>query len=792
MLGGTFGHYRVVDKLGAGGMGEVYRVRDSRLERDVALKVLPAASFADAAARARLLREARSAAGLNHPNICTVYEVGEAEGQAYIAMELVEGEPLSARLARGPLPPAETARLALQLADALAHAHERGVVHRDLKSANVVVAADGRARVLDFGLAKRVLAGGDDEPTLSHVTLTQPGTVMGTLAYMAPEQLRGLPADMRSDIWALGVVLYEMATGARPFLGHTGFEVSSAVLSQAPKPLPAHVPPTLRGVIDRCLEKEPARRYQRAGEVRAALETLSGSAPEAPAGWRTGIARRAVLGVAAALLVAALVGSARFLSERKGGAPGAVAQPKISSLLVLPFANLSGDPAQEFFADGMTDALISELSQVTGLDVVSRTSAMQYKGTRKPLAEIVRELGVEGVIEGGVLREGDQVRVTISLVGADSGRALWSQSFDREASGLLSLYGEVVRAIASEVQVTLSPQEQARLARSRSVNPEAYEAYLKGRMHWYKQTPQDVDRALQYFRFAQEKDPGFALSMLGMGYIWTYYASAGLAPPGEMRDKVVAALRSAREIDPTLAESYEGEGDYKFYYEWNWEGAGRDYRRAIELKPHSAEMRGFYWEFLVAMNRLPEAEAQIRRYMELDPYNSYVQMAYGLFLLSSRRFDDAVLQFDKLLKADMDFGPAYLGLWQAHHHEGRHEQALAAARDYFTKWGDEEMAAALDAGFAIGGYRGAMRAAADRLVKRSRSSYVLAIQVAGLYAYAGDATRTLDWLEKAHEARETGLVKLQVDPDWDLVRGQPRFQALLRKMAFPAARTETG
>jgi TolB-like protein len=561
------------------------------------------------------------------------------------------------------------------------------------------------------------------------------------------------------------------------------------VLSQPPRPLPARVPPALRGVIERCLDKDPARRYQRAGEVSAALDAPSGGGISRPA-LPSMISRRAALGGLAVVLLAAVAGAV-LLAVRRWTAPQDT-KARISSLVVLPLANLSGDPAQDFFADGMTDALISELSQIAGLDVVSRTSAMQYKGTKKPLGEIVSELGVEGVIEGGVLREGERVRVTVNLVGGRSGRTVWAQSFDREASGLLSLYGDVVRAIAGEVQVSLSPEEQARLARSRSVNPEAYEAYLKGRMHWYRQTPQDVDRALQYFRFAQEKDPNFALTMLGMGYIWTYYASAGLAPPGEMRDKVIAALRSAREIDPTLAESYEAEGDYNFYYEWDWGAAERDYERAIELKPHSAEMRGFYWEFLVAMNRLPEAEQQIRRYMELDPYNSYVQMAHGLFLLSNRRFDDAIAHFDKVLKADMDFGPAHLGRWQAFHHKGQYPEALASAREYFTKWGDEEMAQTLAAGSAKGGYRGAMRAAASALAERSRRSYVLAIQVAGLYAYAGDVARTLEWLEKAHEQRETGLVKLQVDPDWDLVRREPRFHELVRKMAFPAGGSGTG
>jgi TolB-like protein len=783
MLGQTLGPYRVQDKLGAGGMGEVYRAYDPRLEREVALKVLPASSFADAAARARLLREARSAAGLNHPNICTIYDVGEADGQAYIAMELVIGETLSTRLSRGPLPVDELLRYALQLAEALAHAHERGVVHRDLKCANVVLTADGRAKVLDFGLAKRMLAAGDEEATESQATFTKPGTVMGTLAYMAPEQLRGEPVDMRCDIWALGIVLYEMAAGDRPFRGNTGYELSSSILSQPPRPLSLEAPAVLRAVIERCLEKEPGRRYQRAGEVRAALEAPLATAAASATEHRRGGGRRASRWAPAAGLalvaVLAVVGWRLFLARP--------AAPKISSLVVLPLANLSGDPSQDFFADGMTEALISELSQIGGLGVVSRTSAMQYKGTHKPLRQIVSELGVDGAIEGGVLREGQEVRVSINLVNGRSDKTLWAQSFDREAAGLLTLYGDVARAIASQVEVSLSPQEQALLSHTRRVDPDAYEDYLKGRMYWFKQTPFDVDRALRYFQQALEKDPNFALAHLGMGYVWTYYASTGLMPAGEMGARVQESLMKAIEIDPTLAEAYETRGDYEFYYHWDWAAAERDYKRAVELKPTLVDMRLYYWELLAALKRMPEAEQQIRRCLELDPLNPYVQADYGLFLLNARRFDEAIAQFQKVLKAEMDFGPALLGLWEAYHHEGMQAKALSSAKEYFVKWGDGEMAGVLDEGFKKGGYAGAMRAGADALVERSKRTNVLAVQVATLFAYAGDKKQALDWLERAFDAHETGIVKLQVDPDWDGLRREERFQALVRRMRFPPA-----
>ncbi|HEV8384317.1 MAG TPA: serine/threonine-protein kinase, partial [Candidatus Acidoferrales bacterium] len=422
MIGKTLSHYTILEQLGVGGMGVVFRARDERLGRDVALKLLPADALGSESARRALENEARTASSLNHPNICTIHEVGEAGGQVFVAMEYVEGRPLAQWIPAGGLPQEQVLRYGMQIADALAHGEQRGIVHRDLKSANVVVTPEGRAKVLDFGLAQRARKAEVEEVTRSKVSLERAGGIAGTLAYMAPETLRGEPADARSDIWALGVVLYEMAAGALPFRGTTGFDLSAAILREPLLPLPPRVPPALRAVIERCLAKDPAQRYQRAGEVRAALEaTESGtrvSAIDVPAPpsrgatfWRSAtLAGAGVVALAALLLTFNIAGTRDRLLGRTG------APPKIESIAVLPLENLSGDPNQEYFADGMTEALISNLAQVGALRVISRTSVMQYKGTRKPLPQIGKELNVDAVVEGSVQKSGDRVRITAQLI----------------------------------------------------------------------------------------------------------------------------------------------------------------------------------------------------------------------------------------------------------------------------------------------------------------------------------------------------------------------------------------
>ena len=487
--GDRLGPYELVALVGAGGMGEVWRARDTRLERDVALKVLQTAVLADATSQARLLREARMASKLNHPHICTVYDVGEAEGQTYIAMELVEGQTLTERLRPGGMPFDDVVGYGQQLAGAMAHAHARGVVHRDFKSANVVVTPDDQVKVLDFGLAKRLVPDEfGDGTTLSRQSLTEPGVVAGTLAYMAPEQLRGRPADARSDIWALGVVLYELAAGERPFRGTTGFELSSAILSQPVPAVPASVPAPLAAVIDRCLAKDPAARYQRADEVRAALDAAaSGRAVATPSAGRRGRGRARGLVLAGVVVAGSVaVGAGLFVID-VGGVRSRVLRvastsARVIRLAVLPFANVSGDAQQDFLSDGLTTELIAELGRLHPgtLSVIARTSVMRYKKTDKPIDQIGRELGVDYVLEGSAQREAGRIRITAELIKAADQTQLWADRYDRDMAGILALQSDVAQKVANALALKLLPAEQARLAGAKAVDPDASRGVPQG------------------------------------------------------------------------------------------------------------------------------------------------------------------------------------------------------------------------------------------------------------------------------------------------------------------------
>jgi serine/threonine-protein kinase len=533
VTGSRIGPYEIRAAVGAGGMGEVYRVRDPRLERDVALKVLPAETLGDETARARLLREARRASQLNHPHICTIYDVGEAGPHTYVAMELVEGHSLAERLEGGALPIEEVVRYGQQLADALAHAHARGVVHRDLKSANVVVTPGGQVKVLDFGLATRVAgAEGAEAPTRAGHSLTAVGVVAGTLAYMAPEQLRGEPADARSDIWALGVVLYELVAGQRPFAGKTGFELSSAILSQPVPAVPASTPAPLAAVIDRCLAKDPGERYQRAEEGAAFEAVASGHAIAVPPLARRGRGRSrglvvaagsvALLAVVVAVFVARDVGGLRSRVMGRAPAAGTPAAARVIKLAVLPFANVSGDAGQDYLSDGLTTEMIALLGRLhpESLRVIARTTAMRYKQADKPIDQIGRELGVDYVLEGSAHREAGRIRITADLIKVADQTQLWAERYEREVAGILALQNDVAQQVAKALALELLPAEQARLAGARAVNPEAYDAYLKGTAYWTRITRADLDTAERYFSLALEKDPRFAPASAGLAMVW--------------------------------------------------------------------------------------------------------------------------------------------------------------------------------------------------------------------------------------------------------------------------------
>ena len=783
MTGRTLGDYRILDKLGAGGMGEVYRAHDARLDRDVALKVLPTASFSDPAARARLLREARAAARLNHPNICTIHDVGEVEGHAYIAMELVEGEPLSVYLTRGPQPVEQTTRCALQLAEALAHAHDRGIVHRDLKSANVVMTPDGRPKVLDFGLAKQLRDGELDEATRSQSSLTGRGTVMGTLAYMAPEQLRGEPADARSDIWALGVVMFEMASGTRPFQGNTGFQMSSAILNEAPGPLPRNVPLVLRTVIGRCLEKDPSRRYQHASEVRTALEAFQTGAILPWAGWRHLVSRWTWLALAAVALATAALVAAFDVGSLRTTLTGGGGVPRIESLAVLPLENLSGDAGQDYFAAGMTETLITDLARLGALKrVTARGSVMRYQGTTRTFAEIARELNVDALVTGSVLRSGGLCSVTVQLVDPRTENQLWANRYEREVKDVIRLQNEIVVAIVGEIKAQLTPLEQARLASAHAVNPDAYDAYLKGQVETNRLSPKNLDNAMEYFRLALRADPKFALAHVGVARVWAARGHLGYVRPRDAMPEVRSAVAQALTLDAGLAQAYYLLGGAQFYLEWNWEAAQRSWTRATELDPDIAKHDVSEAAFAGAMGR-PEGTADaFEEALESDPYNPQLRDFYGHQLLRLRRYDDAIVQFQQVLSAEPEFRSSLSGLWRAFHFTQRYGEALDHAARSLAAGGYEDVARALESDSESLGYAAAMGRAAALLAQRSAQP----LAIARMYAFAGEKDLAQHWLDEAYENGDSSMVYLKVDPSFDILRDDPRFQALLRKMNFPS------
>ncbi len=786
MVGKTLGRYRVLEKIGRGGMGEVFLAEDTSLRRRVALKFLPPEMQRDEGALKRFVREARSAAALDHPYICHINEVAEAEGRDFIVMEYVEGEALRVKVGQGPLALEDILRVGTEVAEALDAAHGKGIVHRDIKPENIMLTRTGHAKVMDFGLAKPMASSEATEeiggPTLTLVTAE--GTTAGTLAYMSPEQLRGQGADARSDIWSLGVTLYEMASGRRPFRGQSGFEVSSAILNRPPLPLPAGVPAGLGAVITRCLEKGPAKRYQSARDLRAALEGVREGTASLWAAWRYRLARRRWLAAAAAAVVmAALTFALNVGGLRTGLTGGAAGRP--FKLAVLPFENLSGEPGQDILSDGLTQDMISELGrlQPARMGVIAHTSVMRYKKSGTPVDRIGRELGVSYILGGSWRREGTRVRISAELIQVRDQTQLWSDSYERDMSGILDLQSEVARRVAGALALKLLPREEARLARARAVNPTAYEAYLKGSLNRELLTKDGFDAAELFFGIALDHDPDYAAAWAGLASVWVARQQMGVVPPKEAFPKAKAALDKALELDNEDVEVNRVLAGYLSWGEWEWEAADKAWKRVMEINPDYAKALPGYAHFLMNTGRTKEALARMERALELDPFNSRIQSFYAMVLLYIRRYGDAAAAARKALGMQPEAPLALNALVNALFMEGEGEEIMGLERERWSK--DREVAEALERGYGEGGIANARRRQCEVLAARgTKPDGVTAYTLAVLWAQAGDKDRAIECLEQAYEARDGNVPYIGM-PYFDQIRPDPRFQDIMRRVGLP-------